>query len=108
MARHHRRTRLGGGFQLGNFLQCQGTKSTWLDIQGQRPIAHTANFLDVMPDFLEHAADLPVAAFDQSNFIPRIRRVADQADLRGCRFDTLLLVRADRKSLAGLPLTFTT
>src|SRR6266852_2888010 len=100
MARHHRRTRLGGGFQLCNFLQCQRPESTWLDIQRERPIAHTPNLLDMMPDFLEHAADLPVAAFDQSNFIPGIRRVADQADLRGRCLDTLLLIRAERKSLA--------
>src|SRR5439155_21847477 len=101
MARHHRRTRLGGGFQLCNFLQCQRTESTWLDIQRQRPIAHTPNLLDVMPDFLEHPADLPVAAFEQSNFIPSVRRVADQADFRGRCLDTRLLMRADRKSLAS-------
>jgi hypothetical protein len=39
-----------------------------------------------MSHLLEHAADLPVAAFDQRDLVPRVGRVARQLDARRRRF----------------------
>src|SRR5215469_1107113 len=43
----------------------------------------------MMPNFFKHAANLPVSALDQRYFIPRIRRVFNEADLCGRGVDRL-------------------
>jgi hypothetical protein len=39
-------------------------------------------------DLLKHAADLPIAAFDENDFIPGIGSVFDEANFPGRSFDT--------------------
>src|SRR5439155_8223443 len=44
---------------------------------------HALDLLHVMSDLLEHAPDLAVLAFDQGDLVPRVFRLADQANFCG-------------------------
>ena len=58
------------------------------------------------PTCQEHAADLAIAAFDESDFVPGIFHVLKQADFSGREFDAAIVVERDgdavAKSLDGL------
>src|SRR4029077_4482258 len=50
---------------------------------------------DVVTDLLKHAPDLPVATFDQGDFVPGIGRILDDADPGRGGAHTLALVGCD-------------
>src|SRR5437868_6550289 len=87
--RSHPRTRgtrrLAGASlpQALDFLLCKLAPLAGLDIELQRPVAHALDFFHVMPDALEHAMELAVAAFGQRDLIPRVGRVFEQCDTGG-------------------------
>jgi len=70
----------GCGAQAIDFFQREGAEFAGRDIKGKRSVLHALDFFDVMPDFFEHAADLPIAAFDQCDLLPGFRGVFDHAD----------------------------
>ena len=56
--------------QLLHFVSGEMPNFSQLDIQFQRTVTNSLDLLDVMSDLLEHAPDLPVAPFDQRDFVP--------------------------------------
>src|SRR5215469_5254262 len=62
------------GFQFADF--------SGLEVEHQRPVADTADFLDMMAYLFEHLAQFAIAPFNQNYFEPRIVALADPADLR--------------------------
>jgi hypothetical protein len=46
-------------------------------IQLKISVANALDFLDVVSDLFEHASNLAILAFDQSNFVPGIIGFAD-------------------------------
>ena len=58
----------------------------------ERSIANAADFFYVMPDLLEHLANLPIASFVQSNFEPRIVGFFDYTNLRWGRAHTAVWI----------------
>src|SRR5579871_1923051 len=62
----------GRRLQPGDLAHGERPRDARLYVQLQRSIGHALDFLDVMPDGLEHAPDLPVPAFDQRDREPGI------------------------------------
>jgi quercetin dioxygenase-like cupin family protein len=58
-------------------------KFSRFDVELERTVAHALDLLDVVPDLLEHAMDLPVASLGEGDLVPRIGRVFNQLDSRG-------------------------
>ncbi len=65
--------------QCGYFLRRQLAKFSRLKIQLQRTIRNALDFLHMVANGLKHPADLPVLAFNQRDFIPRIVGFTQQA-----------------------------
>src|ERR1700737_2295108 len=61
-----------GRFQAGNFVGRQMAKPSRRNVQLQRAVAHALDLFHMMPDGLEHAANLPVFSLDQCDLIPGI------------------------------------
>jgi hypothetical protein len=57
------------------------------NIQLQRPVADALDLFHVVPNLLEHAADLAIPAFDQRDFEPRIGSIFNDFDLGRRRSD---------------------
>src|ERR1022692_433860 len=74
---------VAGGTQTVNFLQGQGTELPGWNVERERAIADALDFFHVVSDLFKHAPDLPVAALDQSNFVPGIVRFFNQTN--ACR-----------------------
>ena len=55
---------------------------TRLYIELERAVTDAFDFFHVVSDFLEHAADLPVASFDQGDFVPRVCGFLDELNAR--------------------------
>ena len=53
------------------------------------------DFFDEEADGLEHAADLPVAAFDKGDFVPGVWSVFVKADFGGRGFYAAVVVDSD-------------
>ena len=52
------------------------------NVEGKRAVSETFDFLHVVSDFLKHAPDLAIAAFDQGHLVPGIGGFLNQADSR--------------------------
>ena len=70
------------------------------DVEDQRAVADAANFFDVVADFLEHFANLAVAALDEDHFVPGIVGLAEKAEAGGGGHDAALIAAGGRR--AGL------
>src|SRR5437763_5482913 len=84
-------------FQLLDFSATQSPELAGRNVQIQRAVADSFDLLHVMSDLLEHAADLPVLALDQRDFVPRIFGFADQPNFCGSSLHALpsLLINRD-------------
>jgi hypothetical protein len=99
------RLRLGCALQLRHFLQAKHSGFARRQIQFKRTITHATNLLHMMPDFLEHLADLAIAPFVQGNFEPRVFGLFDDPDLcrRGSNPATRISFLGDRDSRPQSP-----
>src|ERR1700739_1111287 len=87
-----------GRAQSGDFFQSERAELSPRPIERERPILHPLDFFDVVTDLLKHAPDLPIATFDQRDFVPGIGRILDDADLgRGGAY-TLALVGGEGRA----------
>src|ERR1700719_2315226 len=71
----------GKGFQFSDLFRRELAEFSRMHIQLKRTVAHALDLFHVMSDLLEHAPDLAILSFDQRDFVPRIRRFANHADL---------------------------
>ena len=84
-----------GRAQAVDLFQSERAELSRRHIERERPILHALDFLHVVTDLLKHAPDLPIAAFDQRDFVPGIGRILDDADPGRRGAHTLALVGCD-------------
>src|SRR6266481_86916 len=84
--------------QFLHFLLRQRPKFPRRHIQYQRPQLHPLDLLHQKPHALKHAPNLSVPPFDQNHFVPRIRPVLRQPNLRRRRFHSLAILQFNRNS----------
>src|SRR5207253_4773314 len=84
-----------GRAQPVDFFQSERAELSRWHIERERPILHALDFLHVVTDLLKHAPDLPIATFDQRDFVPGIGRILDDADPGRRGAHTLALVGCD-------------
>ena len=65
------------------------------DVETERSVADAANLFDVVADFLEHLADLAIAALRQGEFVPGVVASACLLDLCRCGDDAVAPAAAD-------------
>jgi hypothetical protein len=67
-----------------------------MNIQLKISVADTFDLFDVMSDLFEHAPNLPILAFDQSDLVPRVTGFTDQIYPGGRGLDSSSLFRSDK------------
>src|SRR5204862_6381179 len=72
-----------GGMQRSHLTLGERAMLADIHIERERAVAYPLDFFRVMADGLKHLPDLPVSAFDQRDFVPRIVCFANQ--LNFCR-----------------------
>src|SRR5260370_41502489 len=71
-----------GAAQALDLSGTEGAEAPRFHVELQRPVAYAFDFFYAMADTFEHAVDLAVASFDESAFIPGVRGILAEADLR--------------------------
>src|SRR6266849_3488750 len=90
-----------GAAQALDLSGTEGAEASRFHVELQRPVAYAFDFLYAMADALEHAVDLAVASFDERDFIPGVRGIVGEADLRRSGFRAAALhARGDGNSAA--------
>src|SRR5580700_5906194 len=93
---------VAGSAQAIDFLRRQRAKSSGGNIECERPVADALNLFHMVPNLLKHAPDFPVAAFDQSDFIPGIHSFLNQAYSGGRGPHPAAVFRGNRNTCAQL------
>jgi hypothetical protein len=88
------------GFELGDFAFGEGTEFAWGNVKVERAELDALDFFDQEADGLEHAANLTVAAFDESHFVPGIDGVFEETDFSRRSFDAAAVVKSDGDAVA--------
>jgi len=86
--------------ELGDFANSERTKFSSGNVEGKGAELDTFDFFDEEADGLEHAADLAIAAFDESDFVPGIGGVFVELDFRRRSFDTAAVVEGNGDTVA--------
>src|SRR5205823_6642631 len=87
---HLRRALCSGDLPFNRFLELpnlpfgQPSRLSRRHIKCQRTVAHAPDLFHVMADLFEHLPELPVLALGESDLIPGIRGLLDDANACGC------------------------
>ena len=92
-----------GEAQCLHLFRLQFAELAWLDIKDEGAVTYAPNLLDVMAYFLEHLAQLAIAALDEDHFVPGVVTFTHLANAGRCGPNFLALFRTaavDRDALA--------
>jgi len=78
----------------------QGTEFSGRNVEGEGAELDALDFFDQEAYGEEHAADLAIAAFDESDCVPGIFHVLEQADFSGRELDAPIVVGRDGDAVA--------
>ena len=87
-------------FEAVHFPFGQGTDFSGRNVEGEGAELDALDFLDQEAYRQEHAPDLAIAAFDESEFVPGIFHVLEQADFSGRELHATVVAERDGDAVA--------